>query len=110
MKPKGRPVKPRRIKDKPRTLLFSPRGKPGRPDEVNLKYEELEALRLADFGGMRQKEAAGHMNVSRQSFGRVLQKARKTVAEGLTHGKIIRITGGSYKLIAGDKKEAIKSK
>ena len=98
MKPKGRPVKPRKIKARPRILVFSPRGRPGRPDEVNLKYEELEALRLADLGGMRQKDAARHMGISRQSFGRVLQKARKTVGDGLVNGKIIRVAGGSYKL------------
>lgn len=100
MKPKGRPVKKRNIKRTPRILSFSPRGRPGRPDEVNLKYEELEALRLADLSGMRQRESARHMGISRQSFGRVLRKARKSVAEGLVSGKIIRITGGSYKLIS----------
>jgi len=110
MKPKGRPIKPRHIKSEPRTHLFSPRGKPGRPDEVNLRYEDLEALRLADFSGMRQEDAARHMGISRQSFGRVLKRARKTSAEGLISGKIIRVSGGSYKLIAGKKSGSPKSK
>ncbi len=105
MKPKGRPKKTRYIKNKPQTLSFSPRGRPGRPDEVKLKFEELEALRLADLGGMRQKDAARHMGISRQSFGRVSQKARKTVADALVHGKIIRIDGGSYKLIGTGERE-----
>ena len=105
MKPKGRPIKPRQVKEKPRIALFSPRGKPGRPDEVNLKYEELEALRLSDFNGMRHKEAASHMGISRQSFGRVLKRARKVVANGLVNGKIIKISGGSYKLASNGKKK-----
>ena len=103
MKPVGRPKKARHVKKRPQIVVFSPRGKPGRPDEVSLKYEELEALRLADFGGLKQKEAARHMKISRQSFGRVLQRARKIVADGLINGKIIRISGGSYKLSQGTK-------
>ena len=74
-------------------------SEPGYMKSLGLGYEELEALRLADFNGMGQQEAAGHMKISRQSFGRVLQKARRTLAEGLIQGKIIRISGGSYKLI-----------
>lgn len=103
MKPRGRPKRLRKIEKGPNTLVFSPRGKPGRPDEVNLKYEELEALRLADFGGFKQITAAKHMGISRQSFGRVLKKARRTTAEALVNGKIIRVAGGSYKLVSGAK-------
>lgn len=98
MKPRGRPKKPRRVRNRPNTLVFSPRGRPGRPDEVNLKYEELEALRLADFNGFKQNKAAAQMGISRQSFGRVLDRARKTVASALVNGKIIRVAGGVYKL------------
>lgn len=104
MKPRGRPRKKRNIKSEPKTLVFSPRGKPGRPDEVALKFEELEALRLADFKGLMQAEAARGMGISRQSFGRVLKRARKTVSEALISGKIIRISGGSYKLITKEGK------
>ena len=110
MKPKGRPKKPRKVKNQPKILAFSPRGRPGRPDEINLKIEELEALRLADKEGLRQVEAAKQMGVSRQSFGRVLKKARKAVAEGLVIGKIIRVAGGSYQLISGYKRGTIKGK
>ena len=97
MKPKGRPKKLRRVENSPKITVFSPRGRPGRPDETSIGYEELEALRLADFGGLKQQEAAKRMGVSRQSFGRVLKKARKTVAEGLVKGKIIKISGGNIK-------------
>jgi len=98
MKPRGRPRKVRKIEKVPNIVVFSPRGRPGRPDEVELKYEELEALRLRDVDNLRQTESARRMGISRQSFGRVLIKARKTVADALVSGKIIRITGGSYKI------------
>ena len=100
MKPKGRPKKERKIEKKPHVLTFSPRGKAGRPNEVDLEFEGLEAIRLADFGGIRHKEAAKRMGISRQSFGRVLKKARKTVSDALVNGKIIRVEGGKYKVIS----------
>lgn len=100
MKPKGRPKKPRRVENKPRILVFSPRGRRGRPNEVELKYEELEALRLSDLNNLQQSQAAKVMGISRQSFGRVLKNARKTISDALVNGKIIRIIGGCYKLIS----------
>lgn len=98
MKPKGRPKKIRKIEYKPKILVFSPRGRPGRPDEVDIKYEELEAMRLADLNGFKHLEAAKRMGISRQSFGRVLNRARKTIANALVNGKIIRVSGGCYKV------------
>lgn len=98
MKPKGRPIKIRIVEDEPKILSFSPRGKPGRPDEAELKYEELEAIRLADHDRLKHLDAAARMGISRQSFGRVLNRARKTVSGALISGKIIRVTGGTYKI------------
>jgi predicted DNA-binding protein (UPF0251 family) len=37
-------------------IQFSPRGRPGRPDEIELKMEEFEAIRLADYTGLKQRE------------------------------------------------------
>ena len=99
MKPKGRHRKTRNIENKPRILVFSPRGRPGRPDEVDLRYEELEAVRLTDLNKLRQIDAARRMGISRQSFGRVLNRARKTIASALVNGKIIRVSGGCYKVV-----------
>lgn len=98
MKPRGRPTKQRFIKNEPVIRQFSPRGKAGRPNETDLKYEEFEALRLADFIGLKQKEAAEHMQVSQQTFSRVLIKARRSLADALILGKIIRVHGGNYSL------------
>jgi len=98
MKPKGRPKKYRIIRLGPRISQFSPRGKPGRPDEVNLGMDEFEAVRLAEYMGFRQKEAAKSMQVSQQTFSRVLKRAHRILADALVNGKIIRIQGGSYRI------------
>ena len=96
MKQRGRPKKYRIVRLDPRINQFSPRGKPGRPDEIDLNMDEFEAIRLADFMGIGQKEAAKSMNISQQTFSRVLVKAHKKIADCLVHGKIIKIQGGYY--------------
>jgi uncharacterized protein len=96
MRPRGRPRKYRIVRIGPRISQFSPRGKPGRPDEVNLGIDEYESIRLFDYTGMSQKEAARSMNVSQQTFSRVLKKAHKIVSDAIINGKIIRIQGGNY--------------
>ena len=96
MSERGRPKKYRIIKQDPKISQFSPRGKPGRPDEVNLSIDEYEAIRLFDYTGISQKEAAKSMNISQQTFSRVLKRAHKTVSDAIVNGKIIRIQGGTY--------------
>jgi len=46
--------------------------------------------------GLSHEAAGRRMNVSRATFGRVVRKARKTVADALVHGMAIRIEGGDY--------------
>jgi len=96
MRNKGRPRKKKVVGAFPRTDHFSPRGRPGRPDEVTLAMEEYEALRLADQLGKPQKEAAEMMDISQQSFSRIVRKARQNVADALINAKIIRIEGGDF--------------
>ena len=96
MRPRGRPKKYRIVKVDPKISQFSPRGKPGRPDEVELKVDELEALRLADCQDLSQKEAAKSMRISQQTFSRILTRAHKLIAKGITTGSAIRIQGGQY--------------
>jgi predicted DNA-binding protein (UPF0251 family) len=104
MKPKGRPKKNRLVKDDPKISQFSPRGKPGRPDETELAMEEFEAIRLADSLSHDQKKAAQAMHVSQQTFSRILKRARKTLADALVYGKILKIQGGHY-IISTHQKE-----
>jgi len=95
---KGRPRKVRVVRQEPRIRQFSPRGKRGRPDHIQLKYEELEAIRLADYVGLNQSESADFMGISQQTFSRVLKNARRNAAEGLVKGKIIKVLGGDFKI------------
>lgn len=95
-----RPRKLRFVQGGPMANIFKPQGIPGRDlEEVVLPIEGLEALRLSDLEKLDQGAAAVRMNVSRQTFGRVLAEARQVVAEALVMGKMIRIQGGSYTLL-----------
>ena len=96
MRARGRPKKYRIVRTDPKISQFSPRGKAGRPDEVDLAMDEFEAIRLTDFMGLDQKEAARFMRISQPTFSRTLEKARKTIATALVKGTIIKIQGGHY--------------
>jgi len=95
---RGRPKKYRIVRFNPRISQFSPRGKPGRPDQVELTMEEFEALRLTDFLGLSQNESAKSMQISQPTFSRVLKRARKALAKGVVTGAAIKIQGGHYVL------------
>lgn len=60
-------------------------------EEILLAADELEALRLADCEELYHVEAAAHMGVSRQTFDRIIRKARKKVALSLVNGHALRI-------------------
>lgn len=85
----------RRISGPPRCGLYKPAGVPGRElQEVVLELDEFEALRLADAEGLYQEQAAERMGVSRQTFGRIVDQARRKVATALVNGHALRIQGG----------------
>lgn len=96
MTSRGRPQKYRVVRTDPKITHFSPRGKPGRPDEIEITMDQYEALRLADFMGFSQKEAANSMHISQQTFSRILKHARKNLATSLATGARIKIQGGFY--------------
>ncbi len=76
---------------------FKPFGIPMRQlDPVVLLFEEYEAVRLADYENLLQAEAAEIMNISRPTFTRIYDKARKTIAKAFVEGKAIFIQGGNY--------------
>jgi predicted DNA-binding protein (UPF0251 family) len=87
----------RRIKTPPSMEGFKPFGIPMRDlESVNLLFEEFEALRLADYENLTQKEAAKRMNISRPTFTRLYDKARKNIAKAFVEGKAIIIQGGTF--------------
>ncbi|MBN2667013.1 MAG: DUF134 domain-containing protein [Bacteroidales bacterium] len=87
----------RRINTPPSMEGFKPFGVPMRElESVNLLYEEFEALRLADYEDLTQEEAAQKMNISRPTFTRLYDKARKNIAKAFVEGKAIIIQGGTF--------------
>ena len=90
-----RPKKLRFVSDYPAIAAFVPQGTPI-TGEVMLTVEELEAIRLSDFECLDQETAANFMQVSRQTYGRILTRARGIVGASLVTGKILKIAGGNY--------------
>ncbi len=83
----------------PQASYYKPQGVPLRTlEQVALTVDELEAIRLADLEGLYQEEAAKRMNVSRQTFGRIIEAAHRKVADALVHGKALSIAGGSVEV------------
>jgi predicted DNA-binding protein (UPF0251 family) len=66
--------------------------------EVILSLEELEAVRLVDYEGFDQTGAASIMNVSRQTFGRILKQARYNISRALVTAKRLTFQGGCYEM------------
>jgi len=94
-----RPHCPRRVDALPPQTYFKPRGVPvSELEEIRLSVDELEALRLADLEGLYHEEAAARMNVSRATFGRIVESARRKVAEVLVRGHALRIEGGAVEM------------
>jgi len=90
-----RPFCRRKISGAPLCAFFKPAGIPlNALEEIRLTLDEMESLRLADLNGLYHEEAAGRMNVSRQTFGRIIESARRKTAEALVMGKALRIEGG----------------
>jgi len=82
----------RKIRGKFNNICFKPCGVPGHSLEVIiLTKDELEAIRLADLEGLYQEDAAGKMEVSRPTFGRILNSARAKIADAIINGKSIEL-------------------
>jgi predicted DNA-binding protein (UPF0251 family) len=88
----SRPKKGRCVGCVPNSFYFKPKGIPMvELEEVSISLDELEAIKLADCEALYHEEAAKRMGVSRPTFGRILQEARRKVADAVVHGKGLRI-------------------
>lgn len=68
---------------------------------MTLTLDEFEAIRLTDREGLYQEQAAERMGVSRATFGRIVEAARRKIAEVLVEGKALRIEGGPVHAMQG---------
>lgn len=90
-----RPQKKRSVYHPPVFDQFKPIGVRSRGlEEIALTLDELEAIRLADYQGLDHSESATEMRVSRSTFSRLVEKARRKVAQFLIEGKQLKIDGG----------------
>ena len=60
-------------------------------EKIELYEDEMEAIRLADFEGLYQQDCADKMGISRTTFARLIESARKKTADALLHSKALRI-------------------
>jgi predicted DNA-binding protein (UPF0251 family) len=95
-----RPRIPRRVWLEPNVTYFKPAGiRMIDLAETILTVDEFEAIRLKDYEGLEQIQAAKKMNISQPTFQRLYESARKKVADALVNGKAIRIEGGFYRMM-----------
>jgi len=91
----SRPVVPRRVDHALKRRGFRPIGSPVRKSEaVCIGLDELEAVRLADLEGLYQDAAAERMAVSRQTYARILARARHAIAACLVERKMLMVEAG----------------
>jgi predicted DNA-binding protein (UPF0251 family) len=87
-----RPRKHRRVCCNPSSYYFKPRGIPMYElQEIVLDHDELESLRLADLLAYSHEKSAMEMKISRATFGRIVEVARKKVVDAILNGKAITI-------------------
>jgi len=92
-----RPKRRRRLAQPPPVSGFVPEGgdfSPASEDVVILHFEEYEAIRLSAYEGLSQLEASKRMHVSRPTFTRIYDAARKKVAKAFIENKRLSIEGG----------------
>jgi len=74
---------------KPFDIPFSEVG------HITLLFEEYESIKLTDYQGLKQEQAASKMNISRPTFTRIYENARNKIAKAFVEGKAIVIDGGN---------------
>lgn len=67
-------------------------------ERISLHFEEYEAIRMVDYLDMSHEHAASLMNVSRPTFTRIYDKARKKVGQCLVENSVLEFSGGDIEL------------
>lgn len=88
----GRKRISRNIEEDYSEVCFKPCGyKHSEIERVVIFEDEMEALRLADLESLYQQESAEKMGISRTTFARLVESARKKIADALVNKKAIRV-------------------
>lgn len=92
----SRPKNNRIVFEPPLYKVFVPKGAEGMsPEKVRISLDEFEAVRLADYNGLTHEEASVAMEISRSTFTRLIEKARRKIADIVINGKELVIEGGN---------------
>jgi len=96
----GRQKKPRYCAQFSGFNLFKPSGIPLSQIEIaEVALDELEAMRLCDFEGHDQQQAAQEMGISRGTIQRLLYSGRRKVIDALMHGKALAVQESAHVVI-----------
>ncbi|VAW29477.1 hypothetical protein MNBD_BACTEROID07-2021 [hydrothermal vent metagenome] len=98
-----RPKRRRMLSEPPSVSGFVPESgeySSASEDKVVLLFEEYEAIRLADYECLTQLEASKRMYISRPTFTRIYESARKKVAKAFVENKRLSIEGGQVEFKA----------
>jgi predicted DNA-binding protein (UPF0251 family) len=92
----SRPQYNRIVNEPPLFSHFKPIGvREQDSKQIALTLDEFEAFRLADQLGYSHALAADEMEISRSTFSRLVEKARKKIADFIILGGVLTISGGS---------------
>ena len=89
-----RPKRIRKMNNPPHFKGFRPIGLPEENTPVVINFEEYEAIRLSDYELNGHVEASQIMGVSRPTYTRIYESARRKVALAFVQGKAIVFEGG----------------
>ncbi len=89
-----RPKRIRKVTNPPHFKGFRPIGQQQENNPVVLNYEEYESIRLSDFELHGHLEASRLMEVSRPTYTRIYESARRKVAQAFVLGRTIVFEGG----------------
>ena len=67
-------------------------------EHIELMYEEYEAIKLADYDLLNHEEAARLMGISRATFARIYETARRKIASALVETRVIETVYGNATL------------
>lgn len=90
----ARPKRIRKMTNPPHFKGFRPIGLPEEDNPIVMNFEEYESIRLSDFEFYGQVEAAQIMDISRPTYARIYESARRKVAQAFMQGKTIVFEGG----------------
>lgn len=96
----GRQKKPRYCQEFFGFNLFKPSGIPlSQTEIVEVALDELEAMRLCDFEGHDQEQAAQQMGISRGTIQRLLYSGRRKMIDAVMHGKALAVQESPHVII-----------